>query len=68
MPKYVRNEDNSIDVLIRIVKDKDPDRGCSECDMSRVCKSKQFKKSRCFIDSIFGLPDESVNHHIELVT
>ena len=64
---YVKNEDESIDILIRIVKDSNPDAGCSECCFKNTCKLKQFKKARCFIESIFGLKKESLNCHIEMV-
>ena len=67
MAKYVKNEDDSIDILLIIKKDSDPNRGCSECCFTKVCRSKQFKKSSCFIDSIFGLKEESYNSHIEMV-
>ena len=67
MANYVKNEDGSIDILIRIVKDSNSEDGCSECSFKEQCKSRQFKKTECFVSSLFGLVKESNNCHIEMI-
>lgn len=68
MSKYVRNEDDSIDIIISIKKDKNVRDGCEECDFKTVCMSRQFRKADCLISALFGLIKESNTHHIEIIT
>lgn len=66
MKKYVKNEDDSIDIIVSIKKDINS-LGCEECDFKEVCQSRQFRNIDCLIKVLFGLKKEANTHHIEIV-
>lgn len=67
MAKYVKNEDDSIDLIVSIKKDTNP-LGCEECDFKEICQSRQFKNIDCLIRVLFGLKKESNTHHVEIIS
>lgn len=63
---YVKNEDDSIDFIVSIRKDRDNNSGCDECDLKKKCMSKKFKKAKCLIEELFGIKND--DYHIEIIT